>query len=86
MGNTCFMSAILQCFTHTVQMFLGLRYCTHASSCKDLYFLFSVEFLGILDQCFTHTVQMILQYFSLILKINDYQDFDVWKWLNLIFR
>lgn len=47
MGNTSFMNAILQCFTHTVQMFLGLRYCTHASSCKDLY-LFSVEFLGIL--------------------------------------
>jgi len=73
MGNTCFMSAILQCFTHTVQMFLGLRYCTHASSCKDLYF-YCVEFLG------------ILHCFSLILKINDYQDFDVWKWLNLIFR
>ncbi|XP_027348085.1 ubiquitin carboxyl-terminal hydrolase 21-like [Abrus precatorius] len=30
LGNTCFMSSILQCFTHTVPLIQGLRSCTHA--------------------------------------------------------
>ncbi|CAL5197150.1 unnamed protein product [Lathyrus oleraceus] len=32
--NTCFMAAILQCLTHTGQMFLGIRYCFHETPCS----------------------------------------------------
>ncbi|KAL5063297.1 hypothetical protein RYX36_025034 [Vicia faba] len=33
--NTCFMAAILQCLTHTRQLFFGLRYCLHDTSRHD---------------------------------------------------
>ncbi|TKY70015.1 Ubiquitin carboxyl-terminal hydrolase 20 [Spatholobus suberectus] len=33
LGNTCFLNAILQCFTHTVPLVQGLRSCTHPSPC-----------------------------------------------------
>jgi ubiquitin C-terminal hydrolase len=36
MGNTCFLNAILQCFTHTVTLIQGLWSCNHAIPCdKD---------------------------------------------------
>ncbi|BFG31021.1 hypothetical protein CerSpe_172950 [Prunus speciosa] len=33
LGNTCFMNAILQCFTHTVPLVEGLRSCNHSMPC-----------------------------------------------------
>ncbi|XP_043716436.1 ubiquitin carboxyl-terminal hydrolase 21-like [Telopea speciosissima] len=33
LGNTCFLNAILQCFTHTVPLVLGLRCWKHANQC-----------------------------------------------------
>nr|DAD24048.1 TPA_asm: hypothetical protein HUJ06_025511 [Nelumbo nucifera] len=34
LGNTCFLNAILQCFTHTVPLVQGLRSCNHATPCE----------------------------------------------------
>ncbi|KAL5862521.1 hypothetical protein ACOSQ3_000035 [Xanthoceras sorbifolium] len=33
LGNTCFINAILQCFTHTVPFVQGLRSCNHVKPC-----------------------------------------------------
>ncbi|ESW30296.1 hypothetical protein PHAVU_002G141300 [Phaseolus vulgaris] len=33
LGNTCFLNAILQCFTHTVPLVQGIRACTHNFPC-----------------------------------------------------
>ncbi|XP_027361023.1 ubiquitin carboxyl-terminal hydrolase 20-like [Abrus precatorius] len=33
LGNTCFLNAILQCFTHTVPLVQGLLSCTHSTPC-----------------------------------------------------
>lgn len=33
LGNTCFINAILQCFTHTVPLVQALRYCDHDMPC-----------------------------------------------------
>uniref|UniRef100_A0A5B7AVI3 Ubiquitin carboxyl-terminal hydrolase n=1 Tax=Davidia involucrata TaxID=16924 RepID=A0A5B7AVI3_DAVIN len=33
LGNTCFLNAVLQCFTHTVPLVQGLRSCDHAMPC-----------------------------------------------------
>ncbi|KEH20037.1 ubiquitin carboxyl-terminal hydrolase [Medicago truncatula] len=48
-GNTSFLSAILQCFTHTVPMFRGLRSCTHASPCDVKSFCFICAFRNHFD-------------------------------------
>jgi ubiquitin C-terminal hydrolase len=49
MGNTCFMSAILQCFTHISQFVLGVRYCWHNySPCKDIYIYIYIIFISLL--------------------------------------
>ncbi|XLR21624.1 hypothetical protein S83_049524 [Arachis hypogaea] len=33
LGNTCFLNAIVQCFTHTVPLVQGLRSCIHSAPC-----------------------------------------------------
>ncbi|XP_077234308.1 ubiquitin carboxyl-terminal hydrolase 21-like [Tasmannia lanceolata] len=33
LGNTCFLNAVLQCFTHTVPLVQSLRSCDHATPC-----------------------------------------------------
>ncbi|KAI4314480.1 hypothetical protein L6164_027383 [Bauhinia variegata] len=33
LGNTCFINAILQCFTHTVPLIQGLLSCSHSAPC-----------------------------------------------------
>ncbi|KAA8525877.1 hypothetical protein F0562_007732 [Nyssa sinensis] len=33
LGNTCFLNAVLQCFTHTVPLVQGLRSCNHLMPC-----------------------------------------------------
>lgn len=33
LGNTCFLNAVLQCFTHTVPLIQGLRSSSHATPC-----------------------------------------------------
>jgi hypothetical protein len=39
MRNTCFMSAILECFTHISQFVIGIRYCTHNfAPCNDFIY------------------------------------------------
>lgn len=43
LGNTCFMNAILQCFTHTVPLVEGLRSCNHSMPC-DRKALVSIAF------------------------------------------
>lgn len=43
LGNTCFLNAILQCFTHTVPLVEGLLSCTHCVPCLGELRLF--EFL-----------------------------------------
>ncbi|KAI4328073.1 hypothetical protein L6164_020464 [Bauhinia variegata] len=35
LGNTCFINAILQCFTHTVPLILGLCSCSHSVPCDN---------------------------------------------------
>ncbi|KAK7407160.1 hypothetical protein VNO78_08839 [Psophocarpus tetragonolobus] len=35
LGNTCYLNAILQCFTHTVPLVQGLRACTHTFPCAS---------------------------------------------------
>lgn len=37
LGNTCFLNAVLQCFTHTVPLVQGLRSCNHAMPCHSFY-------------------------------------------------
>ncbi|AET03287.2 ubiquitin carboxyl-terminal hydrolase [Medicago truncatula] len=82
MGNTCFMSAILQCFTHTVQMFLGLRYCTHASSCDVEGFCVICAFRDHLDDALERSRSPIvprelvknLNYFSAGFVIGNQED------------
>ncbi|CAK9173400.1 unnamed protein product [Ilex paraguariensis] len=34
LGNTCFLNAVLQCFTHTVPLVQGLNSCSHAMPCE----------------------------------------------------
>ncbi|KAG9454492.1 hypothetical protein H6P81_007396 [Aristolochia fimbriata] len=34
LGNTCFLNAVIQCFTHSVPLVLSLRSSTHASPCS----------------------------------------------------
>jgi len=33
-GNTCYINAILQCFTHTVPLVQALRSCNHEMPCE----------------------------------------------------
>lgn len=33
LGNTCFLNAVLQCFTHTIPLVQGLLSCNHAMTC-----------------------------------------------------
>ncbi|KAJ7943824.1 Ubiquitin carboxyl-terminal hydrolase [Quillaja saponaria] len=33
LGNTCFVNAVLQCFTHTVPLVQGVRSCNHSAPC-----------------------------------------------------
>ncbi|KAM7530986.1 hypothetical protein LguiB_034396 [Lonicera macranthoides] len=35
LGNTCFLNAILQCFTHTVTLIQGLNSCNHLMPCNS---------------------------------------------------
>ncbi|XP_062073616.1 ubiquitin carboxyl-terminal hydrolase 20-like [Humulus lupulus] len=35
LGNTCFINAVLQCFTHTVPLVKGLRSCKHDMLCRS---------------------------------------------------
>lgn len=35
LGNTCFLNAILQCFTHTVPLIQGLRSYNHPKPCEN---------------------------------------------------
>ncbi|KAF4354930.1 hypothetical protein F8388_013879 [Cannabis sativa] len=42
LGNTCFVNAVLQCFTHTVPLIKGLRSCKHELLCRSGYREFCV--------------------------------------------
>ena len=44
LGNTCFLNAILQCFTHTVPLVQGLRSSTHLIPCSGELCLFEFNF------------------------------------------
>ena len=44
LGNTCFLNAILQCFTHTVPLVQGLRSSTHPIPCSGELCLFEFNF------------------------------------------
>ncbi|WKA10820.1 hypothetical protein VitviT2T_028374 [Vitis vinifera] len=37
LGNTCFLNAVLQCFTHTVPLVQSLRSCNYAMLCHSFY-------------------------------------------------
>ena len=37
LGNTCFLNAVLQCFTHTVPLVQSLRSCNYAMPCHSFY-------------------------------------------------
>lgn len=45
LGNTCFLNAIVQCFTHTVLLIEGLRSFDHVIPCDCKYFIRFVSFV-----------------------------------------
>lgn len=45
LGNTCFLNAIVQCFTHTVLLIEGLRSFDHGMPCERKYFIRFVSFM-----------------------------------------